>query len=136
MEVMQPFSADSCEKLENKELHIEVSKSMIEDTPCKVFVYCTKADSINTTIPKGVVIGEYTIYKCLFCNENGAFTRCLSYLTDSDKFIDFEKTPAYVSIAGKFEKYDSPKTIEQFKDINNHVLTKGPMRRIVVHEDQ
>ena len=136
---MKPFSADMCEMLHNMTLqnlpHGELSKIDLTESPCKVYVYCTQAESKNKTFEKGKVVGEYTIYKSFYCDNNKtALGRAMHYLTRSSGIIDFEKTPMYVLIPGKFYKYEIAKDLDQFVDINNDPLTRAPMRRMTVND--
>lgn len=134
-EFLQPTSADMCEKLETLGVHIELSTTERNNLPYKIFVYCTQAESKNKTFEKGKVVGYYYVHSSFFCNEkHTAIAQCVSKLGNATGIIDFDKCPAYVLIAGNFVKFETPKLISDFTDANNDVLTRGPMRRIIVHD--
>lgn len=124
-EIIKAFTADQCYTLLTKGVHTELIKNCTLDTPCKVYAYCTLADSSCDTFEKGKVIGEYVIYKHYTCNTSSATTTILKKLAGYSKECSFPQTFLF---AGPLTLYKKPRSISEFISTQGDVISKPPLK--------
>lgn len=128
-ELLKSFTADQCRMLDNLGVHVELTKTNSIEAPCKIYMYCTQADSIDNLLEKGKVVGEYIIQKSFYCNKNNALSRVLSSIAGlSVTNMDFSSSPVTFFVCGSVKFYDNPEELSCFRNLKGEKILRAPLK--------